>query len=103
MLQGGGKMVIAANNLKTGPGHFGRYIEEEGVEKMSFHYESDFRQGGRSVLAIRPLLWKNDWPVAGDEFHAGNYGKEGLEIAKKEVPDLVICDVMMPVINMPDI
>ena len=20
----------------------------------------------------RPLLWKNDWPVAGDEFHAGN-------------------------------
>ena len=66
MLQGGGKMVIAANNLKTGPGHFGRYIEEEGVEKMSFHYESDFRQGGRSVLAIRPLLWKNDWPVAGE-------------------------------------
>ena len=40
---------------------------------MSFHYESDFRQGGRSVLAIRPLLWKNDWPVAGDEFHAGTY------------------------------
>ena len=73
MLQGGGKMVIAANNLKTGPGHFGRYIEEDGVEKMSFHYESDFRQGGRSVLAIRPLLWKNDWPVAGDEFHAGTY------------------------------
>ena len=73
MLQGGGKMVIAANNLKTGPGHFGRYIEEEGVEKMSFHYESDFRQGGRSVLAIRPLLWKNDWPVAGDAFHVGPY------------------------------
>ena len=73
MLQGGGKMVIAANNLKTGPGHFGRYIVENGVEKMSFHYESDFKQGGRSVLAIRPLVWKNDWPVAGDEFHEGTY------------------------------
>lgn len=73
MLQGGGKMVIAANNLKTGPGHFGRFVIEDGVEKMSFHYEADFRQGGRSVLAIRPLLWRNGWPVAGDDLLDGTY------------------------------
>lgn len=73
MLQGGGRMVIAANNLKTGPGHFGRFVVEDGVEKMSFHYESDFRQGGRSVLAIRPLLWRDGWPVAGEEFREGTY------------------------------
>lgn len=73
MLKGGGKMVIAAGDRKTGPGHFGRYIEDDGVEKMSFHYESDFDQGGRSVLAIRPLLWKNDWPVAGEAFKEGTY------------------------------
>ncbi len=73
MLKGGGKMVIAAGNRKTGPGHFGRYIEDDGVEKMSFHYEADFDQGGRSVLAIRPLLWKNDWPVAGEVLKEGTY------------------------------
>ena len=37
MMKGGGKMVVAAGNRKTGAGHFGRYIEDEGVEKMSFH------------------------------------------------------------------
>ncbi len=73
MLKGGGKMVIAAGDRKTGPGHFGRYIEDDGVEKMSFHYEADFDQGGRSVLPIRPLLWKNDWPVAGEVLKEGTY------------------------------
>ena len=73
MLKGGGKMVIAARNRKTGPGHFGRYIVDDGVEKMSFHYEADFDRGGRSVLAILPLLWKNDWPVAGENLPDGTY------------------------------
>jgi len=66
MLQGGGKMLLAAHDRVMGPGHFGRYIEEEGVEKMSCHFEADLDQGGFSTLAIRPLMWKNDWPVAGD-------------------------------------
>ena len=73
MLQGGGKMVIAAVDRVAGPGHFGRTIVDEGVEVMSCHYEADFNQGGRSVLGIRPLLWKNGWPVAGDRFREGTY------------------------------
>ena len=73
MLEGGGKLVIAAGERKTGPGHFGRFVVADGVEKMSYHYEADFDQGGRSVLAIRPLLWKNGWPVAGEAFKEGTY------------------------------
>ena len=65
MLHGGGRMVIAAGDRKTGPGHFGRTVIDEGVEVMSCHYEADFDQGGRSVLGLRPLLWRNGWPVAG--------------------------------------
>jgi arabinan endo-1,5-alpha-L-arabinosidase len=73
MLKGGGKMVVAAGGRVTGPGHFGRFVITEGVEKMSCHYEADLDQSGRSVLGIRPLLWKNEWPVAGDQFKEGTY------------------------------
>lgn len=73
MLAGGGKMVIAARYRKTGAGHFGRFVVDKGVEKMSFHWESDYDQAGRSVLAIYPLLWKNGWPVAGEKIEEGTY------------------------------
>ena len=73
MFHGGGRMVIAANNRKTGPGHFGRTIVDDGVEILSCHYEADFDQGGRSVLAIEPLLWKNGWPYAGERVKEGVY------------------------------
>lgn len=73
MIAGGGKMVIDADDRQFGAGHFGRYIEDDGVEKMSFHWEADLDRSARSVLAIRPLLWVNDWPVAGSSFKAGVY------------------------------
>lgn len=73
MLKGGGRMVLGGSSRLAGAGHFGRYIEDEGVEKMSCHFEADFDRGGRSVLAIRPLLWKNGWPCAGEPFGEGVY------------------------------
>ena len=73
MLKGGGKMVLAAGNRKVGAGHFGRFIVENGVEKMSFHWEADFDLGGRSTLGILPLLWKNGWPYAGENVKDGTY------------------------------
>ena len=73
MLKGGGRMVIGGSSRLAGAGHFGRYVEEEGVEKMSLHFEADLDRSGRSVLAIRPLLWKNGWPYAGELFKDGVY------------------------------
>ena len=73
MLRGGGKMVIAAEERLFGAGHFGRFIVEPGVEKMSLHFEADLDRSGRSVLAIRPILWKDGWPEAGELLKDGNY------------------------------
>lgn len=78
MYHGGGKMVIAAGDRVCGPGHFGRTVIDEGIEIMSCHYEADFDRSGRSVLGIRPLLWKNGWPVAGDRFKGGSFEIESV-------------------------
>jgi arabinan endo-1,5-alpha-L-arabinosidase len=73
MLQGGGKLVVAASGHLVGPGHFGLLDLGDGVQKFSCHYEADLDKSGRSVLGIRPLLWKNGWPVSGDNFKEGTY------------------------------
>ena len=72
-LKGGGKLFVAASGRFVGPGHFGQLDLGDGVQKFSCHYEADLDRGSRSVLDIRPLLWKNGWPVAGDNFQEGTY------------------------------
>jgi arabinan endo-1,5-alpha-L-arabinosidase len=62
------------------------------VEKVSMHYEADLDRGGASVLDIRPLLWKDGWPMAGDNVKEGTYEIESvrtgtaLELAVPGVP-----------------
>ncbi len=73
MLKGGGKFFVGASGRFVGPGHFGLLDLGDGVQKFSCHYEADLDRGGRSVLDIRPLLWKDGWPVAGDNFKEGTY------------------------------
>lgn len=73
MMEGGGKMVVAAGNRKNGAGHFGLWYESEDIQKMSFHWEADYDFGGSSTLAIRPLLWRDGWPKAGELFEDGTY------------------------------
>ena len=66
MIQGGGKLLIGSGGRVVGPGHFGLLDLGEGVQKFSMHWEADLDRGGASVLDIRPLLWKDGWPVAGE-------------------------------------
>ncbi len=73
MLQGGGKMVLGSYGPYIGAGHFARYIEDEGIDKMSLHYEADLNHSARSILAVRPLVWVNDWPKGLPSFEEGTY------------------------------
>ena len=73
MLQGGGKLFLGSSGRYIGPGHFGLLDLGDGVQKFSCHYEADLDRGGISVLDIRPLLWRDGWPVAGDNFREGTY------------------------------
>ena len=92
MLKGGGKLFVTSSSRFIGPGHFGLLDLGDGVEKFSCHYEADLDRGGISVLDIRPLLWKDGWPVAGENFKAGTYQIESvrtgtaLELAVEGVP-----------------
>jgi arabinan endo-1,5-alpha-L-arabinosidase len=62
------------------------------VQKFSCHYEADLDRGGISVLDIRPLLWRDGWPVAGENVKAGTYAIESartgtaLELAVQGMP-----------------
>jgi arabinan endo-1,5-alpha-L-arabinosidase len=92
MLQGGGKLFAGSSGRHVGVGHFGLLDLGGGVQKFSCHYEADLDRGGVSVLDIRPLLWRDGWPVAGDNFTEGTYEIESartgtaLELAVQGTP-----------------
>jgi arabinan endo-1,5-alpha-L-arabinosidase len=61
-----------------GPGHFGLLDLGDGLQRFSLHYEADLDRGGASVLDIRPLLWKDGWPIAGENLKEGTYQFESV-------------------------
>lgn len=92
MIQGGGRLLIGSGGRTVGSGHFGLLDLGDGVQKFSLHWEADLDRGGASVLDIRPLLWKDGWPMAGENLRAGTYEIESvrtgtaLELAVEGMP-----------------
>jgi arabinan endo-1,5-alpha-L-arabinosidase len=92
MIKGGGKLFVSSGGRLIGPGHFGLIDLGDGMQKFSCHYEADLDRGGASVLDIRPLLWKDGWPAAGENVKEGIYEIESvrtgttLELAVQGTP-----------------
>ena len=94
MLQGGGKLFAGSGGHFIGPGRFRLLDLGDGAQKYSCYYEADLNRGDASVLDIRPLLWNNGWPVAGDNLIGGTYEIESvgggtvLELAVEDTDEL---------------
>ncbi len=92
LLEGGGKLLIGSGGRVVGPGHFGLIDLGDEVQKFSMHWEADLDRGGASVLDIRPLLWKDGWPIAGENLKEGTYEIESvrtgtaLQLAVEDTP-----------------
>ncbi|PWT91882.1 MAG: glycoside hydrolase [Blastocatellia bacterium] len=92
MLRGGGKLFVGSAGRFIGPGHFGLFDLGDGIQRFSLHYEADLDRGGASVLDVRPLLWRDGWPIAGERFAGGTYQIESsrtgtsLELAVEGFP-----------------
>ena len=92
MLMGGGKLFLGSGGRYVGAGHFGLLDLGDEIQKFSCHYEADLDRGGISVLDIRPLLWRDGWPVAGENFKESTYQIESartgttLELAVQGTP-----------------
>jgi arabinan endo-1,5-alpha-L-arabinosidase len=92
MMLGGGKLVLGSSGRHIGAGHFGLIDEGQGVQKFSLHWEADLDLGGASVVDVVPLLWKDGWPVAGEQLKEGTYAIESartgtsLELAVEGIP-----------------
>ena len=72
------------------------------------HWEADLDRGGASVLDIRPLLWKDGWPVAGENAKEGTYEIESVDTGDirsnsplKECPSAAASDRRAPAARWP--
>ena len=73
MLKGGGKMVIAAGDRKTGPDTSDATSRMTALRRCRSTTKPTSTRAVVACSQYAPLLWKNDWPVAGEAFKEGTY------------------------------
>ena len=71
MIQGGGKLFAGSGGRVVAPAISVSSISATACRSSPSTYEADLDRGGASVLDIRPLLWKDGWPVAGENMKEG--------------------------------
>lgn len=81
---------ITANDVNLELGEVSPTISADDVDKTSVLVIDD----NPDIRAMIATILKNDYEVI-----AAEDGRQGLKMAAKYIPDLIICDVMMPVMD----
>ena len=77
------KMVLARGNTPVNGPHQGAWVDTNTGEDWFIHFQ-DCGTFGR-VVHLQPVLWKNDWPVIGEDKNNKGWGEPVLTYKKPNV------------------
>lgn len=77
------KIVLAQGNTNINGPHQGGYIELENGEGWFIHFQDKGAYG--RILHLQPVVWKDDWPVMGNDEDGDGTGEPVLQFNKPNV------------------
>lgn len=77
------KIVLAQGNTNINGPHQGGYVELENGEAWFIHFQE--KQPYGRIVHLQPVIWKNDWPVMGDDPDGDSTGEPVLSFTKPKV------------------
>jgi beta-xylosidase len=77
------KIVLAQGNTQINGPHQGGYIELENGESWFIHFQD--RDAYGRIVHLQPVMWKNGWPVMGNDLDNDGTGEPVLTFRKPNV------------------
>lgn len=77
------KVVLAQGNTKINGPHQGAWVDTKTGEDWFYHFQDTYAYG--RVVHLQPMIWKEDWPVIGEDKDGDGCGNPVLEYKKPNV------------------
>lgn len=77
------KIVLEQGRTKINGPHQGAWVDTPNGESWFYHFQ-DMDSYGR-VVHLQPMIWKNDWPIMGQDFDGNSIGEPVLSHKKPNI------------------
>ncbi|MEX1384242.1 glycoside hydrolase 43 family protein [Lutibacter sp.] len=77
------KVVLEQGSTNINGPHQGAWVDTPNGESWFYHFQ-DVEAGGR-IVHLQPVIWKNDWPVMGQDFDGNGIGEPVMSYKKPNV------------------